>query len=75
MPAQVGDKGLSSREFCRLMVSSARSGVDSQQQVAILGLGHVSASCQALAAQEAAFLAEDYLDRQMQRVGTLGSKG
>lgn len=65
---QVGDKGLTSRDFTRLLVSSARSGIESQQQIAILGLGHISSACQAMAVQEAAALAEDYLDRQMQRV-------
>ena len=67
-PSQMGDKGLTSREFVRLLVSSARSGIESQQQIAILGLGHINTACQTLVAQEAAALAEDYLERQMQRV-------
>jgi hypothetical protein len=52
----VGDKGLRSEEFVRLLVASARAGVD----YAILALGSLQSSCHTLVAAEAATLADDY---------------
>ncbi len=52
----VGDRGLVSKEFVRLLVASARVGVD----YAVLALGSMESSCHTLVAAEAAVLAEDY---------------
>ncbi|KAH7623253.1 hypothetical protein Ndes2526B_g01675 [Nannochloris sp. 'desiccata'] len=52
----VGDRGLVSKEFVRLLVASARAGVD----YAVLALGSMESSCHTLVAAEAAALADDY---------------
>jgi len=52
----VGDRGLLSKEFVRLLVASSRAGVD----YAIFALGSVGSSCHTLVAAEAAALADDY---------------
>lgn len=66
---RLGDKEFSTRDYVRLLVSTCRSGVDSQQQVATLALGLIHPSCHKLVVQECLVLMEDYmLDRQMQRV-------
>jgi hypothetical protein len=51
-----------------MLVSTSRSGTEGQQQVAVLGLGHINPSCHGLVCIEAAALVEDYADRTAQRV-------
>jgi hypothetical protein len=61
---QHGDnKRLTSREFVRMLVFSARTGIEALQQIAVLALGNINPACQALVAQEAAIMSEDFLDR------------
>ena len=59
---------LTSRDFVRLLVASVRGGTEVQQGIAVLALGCMHPACHALVLSEAAGLADDYLDRQMQRV-------
>lgn len=66
--ARLGERSLTSRDLVRLLVSSVRSSAEVQQATAVLALGCMHPDCHALVLGETAVLAEDYLDRQMQRV-------
>lgn len=59
----------------RLLISTSRTGMDAQQQVAVLALGHIHSSCHRLVIQESLALLDDYLtDRQMPRVRTRSTR-
>jgi hypothetical protein len=65
---RLGERSLTSRDLVRLLVSSVRSSAEVQQATAVLALGNMHPGCHALVLGEAVVLADDYLDRQMQRV-------
>lgn len=65
--SRLGERSLTSRELVRQLVASVRNGGEVQQATAVLALGCVHPACHALVLLEASVLAEDYLDRQMQR--------
>lgn len=71
--SRLGERSLTSRELVRQLVASVRNGGEVQQATAVLALGCVHPACHALVLLEASVLAEDYLDRQMQRVSACGA--
>jgi hypothetical protein len=66
--SRLGERSLASRDLVRLLVASVRAGAEAQQATSVLALGCMHPDCHGLVLKEAAVLAEDYLDRQMQRV-------
>jgi hypothetical protein len=72
--SRLGERSLTSRELVRLLVASVRSSAEVQQATAVLALGGMHPACHALVLKESAVLADDYLDRQMQRVSGLPSR-
>ncbi|KAI3439023.1 hypothetical protein D9Q98_001435 [Chlorella vulgaris] len=71
--SRLGERSLTSRELVRLLVASVRSSAEVQQATAVLALGGMHPACHALVLKESAVLADDYLDRQMQRSITMPS--